>query len=160
MGAAQASGSGGEPGSAGFPQMIASSNDAPTPSVVSGRLLNALPVFARVLGDSAAYNFSALVAASRAWHVANVEGALFYTAQHPDLPWDDQEQDSVWEAVEMWLDVADDGTSSPPLRAEALSRAVGNAMLAFLMLCPKQLSWVTHPTQMAADEQAMYSQYR
>ena len=159
MGAAQAAGSGGEPGSAGFPQMIAQSSDAPTPSVVSGRTLNALPVFARLLGDSPAANFSALALASRAWHVANVEGALFYTAQHPDLPWDDQEQDSVWEVVEMWLDVADDNATSPALRADALDRAVGNAMLAFLMLCPKQLSWVQNPTQMAADEQAMYSQY-
>jgi hypothetical protein len=159
MGAAQAGGASGAPaGSAGFPQMIASRDDAPTPSVVSGRLLNALPVFARVIGDTAAYNFSALFAAARAWHVDNIERTLFYTAQHPDLPWDDQEQDSVWEVAEMWLDVSDDSASSPAQKAEALSRAVGNVMLAFLMLCPKQLTWVTHPTQMAADEQQMYSQ--
>jgi hypothetical protein len=157
MGAAQAGG--GVPGSAGFPQMIASSSDAPTPSVVSGRLLNALPVFARILGDSADYNYSAAIAASRAWHVANIEGLLFYSAQHPDLPWNDLEQDSVWEVIEMWLDVADDAGAAPALRAEALERAVGNSMVAFLMLRPKQLSWVTNPTQMAADEQQMYSQY-
>ena len=159
MAAAQAAPAGGAPGSAGFPQRIVPASDAPTPSVVSGRLLNALPVFARALGDTPACNYTAVLLAARAWHVANIEASLFYTAQHPDLPWDDQEQDSVWEVVEMWLDVADDPASPPPLAAQARARAAANAMLAFLMLCPKQLSWVQNPTQMAADEQQDYAQY-
>jgi hypothetical protein len=157
MGAAQAGA--GAPGSAGFPQMIVQSSDLPTPSVVSGRLLNALPVFRRVIGDSAAQNFSALIVSLREWHINNIEAALYYTGQHPDLVFYDQEQDSVWEVVEMWLDVADDPASSPAEAATALARAVANAKVAFLMLCPKQLSWVTNPTQMAADEQQFYSQY-
>ena len=122
-------------------------------------MLNALPVFARTLGDTPACNYTAVLLAARAWHVANSEANLVYTAQHPDLPWDDQEQDSVWEVVEMWLDVADDPASPPPLAAQARARAAANAMLAFLMLCPKQLSRVQNPTQMAADEQQDYAQY-
>jgi len=161
MGAAQvaaaaASGAcaaGGAPGSCGFPQRIDPATDAPTPSVVSGRTMNALPVFARVLGDAAAANFTALQAAAEAWVAASAEGLLFFSGQHPDLPFWDFEQDSVWEMAEYWLDRADAGG------AGALDRAVGDAYVALMMLCPKQLSWVANPTQMAADEQQMYSQY-
>ena len=34
-----------------------------------------------------------------------------------------------------------------------------DANLGFLMLCPKQLSWVTNPTQLAFTEQTNYLQY-
>jgi len=157
MGQAQAGN--GVAGSAGFPQIIFKSTDKPSPSVVSGRLLNALPVFRRVLGDSATYNYSQVFENAREWHVNNIERDLYYTGQHPDLIYYDYDQDAIWEVVEMWLDVSDDPSSSPQLASYALSRAVGNALVAFLMLCPKQLSWVTNPTQMAADEQEFYSQY-
>ena len=157
MGIAQAAG--GPAGSSGFPQIIFTSNDKPSPSVVCGRLLNALPVFRRVLGDSILYNYSQVIESLREWHVNNIERLLYYSGQHPDLIYYDFDQDSIWEVVEMWLDVADDPSSSPQLASKALSRAVGNALVAFLMLCPKQLSWVENPTQMAADEQEFYSQY-
>jgi hypothetical protein len=92
--------------------------------------------------------------------VANIEGLLYFSGQHPDLPYWDLEQDSVWEIVEYWLDqaaaaeAAGDGTRA----ATAKARAEGDAFVALMMLCPKQLSWVGNPTQMAADEQQEYSQ--
>lgn len=52
-----------------------------------------------------------------------------------------------------WLDRHDEGVPG------ALDRAVGDAYVALLMLCPKQLSWVKNPTQMAADEQPKFNQY-
>ena len=151
MAAAQA-GAGAAPGSAGFPQMIAAKDDAPTPSVVSGRTMNALPVFARLL-DGTDGAFAALQAAAEGFTVAEIESQLIFSGQHPDLPWWDFEQDSIWELVEYWLDRAETGA------AGALERAVGDAYVALMMLCPKQLSWVNNPTQMATDEQQEYSQY-
>lgn len=131
--------------------------------------MNTLPVFAHLLGDSRAANFSALREGAEGWFVANAEGLLnwvvanaegllFFSGQHPDLEWGDFEQDSVWELVEYWLDVA--AAAGPGARgAQALARAVGDAYVALLMLCPVQLSWVDNPTQLAADEQQLYSQY-
>jgi len=164
MGAAQAGGPGSLSGSAGFPQSIDLSSDAPSPSVVSGRTLNALPVFARLLSNSssssgASTNFSAVAEAARGWVAAQAEGLLFFSGQHPDLDWWDLEQDSVWEVAEAWLDVSEDRGQPSAARAAALQRAVGDVYVALLMLCPGQLSWVDNPTQMAADEQEMYSQY-
>ena len=152
MGAAQAGG--GAPGSAGFPQMIDAASDAPTPSVVSGRLMNALPVIARVLGDSAEANYTALREGADRWLAERGEADLFFTAQHPDLVWSNQDGDAIWALVEHWLDVHDQTGAQA-----ALDRAVGDAYLALLMACPVQLPWVSHPTQLARDEQAGYSQY-
>jgi hypothetical protein len=156
MAAAQAGGDAAAAGSAGFPQMIAMATDTPSPSVASGRTMNALPVLARVLGGQAGAQLAALQAAAQGYLVGATEKDLFFSGQHPDLPWYDLEQDSVWEMVEYWLDVAAGGG---PGAGAALERAVGDAYVALLMLCPKQLSWVDNPTQMAADEQQMYSQY-
>jgi len=156
MAAAQAGGDAAAAGSAGFPQMIAMATDTPSPSVASGRTMNALPVLARVLGGQAGAQLAALQAAAQGYLVGATEKDLFFSGQHPDLPWYDLEQDSVWEMVEYWLDVAAGGG---PGAGAARERAGGDAYVALLMLCPKQLSWVDNPTQMAADEQQMYSQY-
>lgn len=48
-----------------------------------------------------------------------------------------------------------DSTGDP----SALEHALGDAYVGLMMLCPKQLSWVDNPMQMATDEQQMYSQY-
>ena len=42
---------------------------------------------------------------------------------------------------------------------DCLRRAEADAWLAFLMLCPKQLSWVRNPTQTCHTEQQHYLQY-
>jgi len=147
-------------GSAGFPQMIAFENDLPSPSVASGRTMNALPVMVRVLGSDAP-QLAALEVAAQGYLVSAIEKDLFFSGQHPDLIWNDLEQDSVWELVEYWLDVAAKGGEggTADSSAAALQRAVGDAYVALMMLCPKQLSWVDNPTQMAADEQQFYHQY-
>ena len=144
-------------GSAGLPQKIfpldwpvASLRDKPFVSATSGRYMNALPVFARLLRSSQR-NFTALWSEAERWTVNNVEGLLYFFGQHPDVP--DLEQDSVWELVEYWLDRHEAGAH------KALERAVGDAYVALLMLCAKQLSWVKNPTQLAADEQPLYQQY-
>lgn len=76
-----------------------------------------------------------------------VEPGLWFTGQHPDLHGGDFEPNSVWGAVEYWLGKGE------------VSRALADANLGFLMLCPKQLSWVHHPTQLAFTEQQNYVQY-
>ena len=154
MGAAQAAPARVPPGAAGFPQKIDAGSDAPTPSVVSARLMNALPVMARVLGDTPAANFSALAEGARSWLRREGEATFFFTAQHPDLDWANADADGIWGLVEHWLDVHD-ATGD----VEPLARAVGDAYVALLMWCPTQLPWVSHPTQMARDEQRGNSQY-
>jgi len=42
---------------------------------------------------------------------------------------------------------------------EALVRAEADALLGFLMMCPKQLTWVKNPTQTCHTEQQHYLQY-
>jgi len=148
MGAAQP-GAGGVPGAGGFPQKIDAATDVPTPSVASGRLANALPVFARVLGDSAAANYTALAAANAAWLARGIEADLFFTGAHPDLVWANADGDAVWNLVEHWL--ARWAATRDPA---ALDRAVGDAYFALLNACPVDLPFVTHPTQFARDEQA------
>ena len=82
------------------------------------------------------------------------EDALWFTGQHPDLHAGDFEPNSIWGGVEYWL-----GKHERTGDAEALQRAVADANLGFMMWCPKQLSWVSHPTQAAFTEQQDYVQY-
>lgn len=139
MAAAQA-GAGSPPGSAGFPFSILEDGTATAP-VTAGRTMNALPVFTRLIGDTVDYNFSALQVAAEGWLQSDIERYLYFSGQHPDI--DDHEQDSIWELVEYWLDRNDANGGE----SGALERAAGNALVALTMLCPRQLSWVTNPTQ-------------
>lgn len=160
MASDQAGGPAAVAGSAGLPQKIFPADwkdpalrDKPFVSATSGRYMNSLPVFSRLLTAevSPKHDFKALQRAAEKWAIEQVEGLLYWFGQHPDLP--DLEQDSVWELIEYWLDRHDAGDP------KALDRAVGDGYVALMMLCPKQLSWVQHPTQGAADEQPEYNQY-
>ena len=66
----------------------------------------------------------------------------------------DFEADSVWHAVEYWLTKYDQTKDR-----ECLRHAEADAWFAFLMWCPKQLSWVKNPTQTCHTEQENYLQY-
>jgi len=88
-------------GCAGFPQCIVAPDDAPTPSVVSGRdheCSTCLPgqcpqsahclsevckcfVTQRLLGDTSTYNYSALLAGAESWLVSGPEGLLYFSGQ-------------------------------------------------------------------------------
>jgi hypothetical protein len=116
----------------------------PSASVVSGRSLSGLPTIVTLTNDT---RVGALVGGLEDFLTRNVEDKLWFTGQHPDLHGGDFEPNSVWGAVEFRLS-----------RGE-LERALADANLAFLMLCPKQLSWVQHPTQLAFAEQQNYVQY-
>ena len=114
----------------------------PSASAVSGRSLGALPVVFNLTADA---QVGAIIGGLESF-LRRAEKALWFTGQHPD--WNDFEPNSVWGAVEYWLGSGND-----------LDRAVADANLGFLMLCPKQLSWVTNPTQLAFTEQTKYLQY-
>lgn len=62
--------------------------------------MNAVPVFARLIGDDwePGVNFTALWREAEKWAVTHIEAELWWWGQHPDIP--DLEQDSVWELVE------------------------------------------------------------
>jgi hypothetical protein len=122
----------------------------PSISVVSGRALGAMPVIYNITGDESVGR----VIPGLEKFLRRCEQELWFTGQHPDLHAGDFEPNSVWGAVEYWL-----GKHERTGEAEALERAVADANLAFLMWCPKQLSWVSHPTQTAFTEQQDYLQY-
>lgn len=153
------------PGSSGFPQKLDWDTNLPTPSVVSGRTMNALPIFERLLGNTNSLtnytNFTFLRIQAENYLQNSIEKSLYYSGQHPDLPYWDYEQDSVWEIIEYWLDQGTiyNSDNNVTRYVQAMDHALGNFYFALTMLCPKQLSWVDNPTQLAADEQEEYSQY-
>ena len=132
----------------GLPQVIDGKNRT---SVVSGRALVAFPIIHRITGDP---KYGELAAQLEQFLRTHVEGRYWFTGAHPDLWPKDFEADSVWHAVEYWLHKYDRTRDK-----ECLVRAEADAWFAFLMWCPKQLSWVTNPTQTSHAEQERYLQY-
>jgi len=138
----------------GLPQVINQDTDQPSISVVSGRALNAFPIMIRLLGDSSTANYTATLAKLERFLISQVEGRYWFTGQHPDLFPSDYEQDSTWEAAEYWITKYQATNNSA-----YLSRGLADIHFVLLMLSPKDLPWVTNPTQLAACEQEEYVQY-
>ncbi|MEI6808142.1 MAG: hypothetical protein WCN95_05420, partial [bacterium] len=135
----------------GFPQVVEIVSGKKSESVICGRALVGLPIIASITGDARCFKASA---EQERFLRENVEGRFWYTGAHPDLPPGDFEQDSIYAAVEYWLDSHDrTGDKSN------LDRAVANAYYGLLYWCPKQLSWVKAPTQCAHSEQQHFNQY-
>ena len=120
-------------------------------SVVSGRTLVAMPEIHRITRDDRA---ARLAADLERFLRDKVEGQFCFTGAHVDLWPQDFEADSVWHAVEYWLN-RHDATGD----RQFLNRAEADAWFAFLMWAPKQLSWVKNPTQTCHTEQQNYLQY-
>jgi hypothetical protein len=135
----------------GLPQVVASPHAGRDFSVVSGRALVAFPIIGRITGDA---RYSKFAEGLEDFLRRKVEDRLWFTGAHTDLPPADFEADSVWQVVEYWLN-QHEWTGD----ADALVHAEANALLAFLMMCPKQLSWVRNPTQTSHAEQQHYLQY-
>ena len=135
----------------GLPQYVDYRSGRKSISVVSGRALLAMPVIYRLTGDE---RYRKLAEDLERFLREHVEARHCFTGQHPDLWPKDYESDSVWCAVEYWLDQFERTKDK-----SALSRAQSDAWLAFLMWCPKQLGWVTNPTQTCHAEQEHYLQY-
>ena len=135
----------------GLPQVVGPDASRNAVSVVSGRALVALPVVRRITGDA---QFDPFIERHEQFVRRQVENRFWFTGAHTDLPPQDFESDSVWQVVEYWLDKYE-STRQP----DCLDHAEANALLAFLMMCPKQLSWVANPTQTCHAEQQHYLQY-
>jgi hypothetical protein len=135
----------------GLPQHVNYGTGRKSISVVSGRALVAMPVIHRLTGRD---EFRRLADDLEHFLRQHVESRYWFTGQHVDLWPGDFEADSVWCAVEYWLDKYERTKDS-----EALRRAEADGWFAFLMWCPKQLSWVRNPTQTCHAEQEHYLQY-
>lgn len=135
----------------GLPQVVGPDASRNSVSVVSGRALVAMPIVRRITGDA---SFDPFIDRHELFVRQQVEHRLWYTGAHTDLPPRDFESDSIWQVVEFWLDKYE-STRKP----DCLDHAEANALLAFLMMCPKQLSWVANPTQTCHAEQQHYLQY-
>lgn len=135
----------------GLPQVVDNSKGIRSVSVVSGRALVAALEIYSITGNE---RYGMLAESLERFLREKVEGHYWFTGQHPDLWPADYEADSVWCAVEYWLDKYDRTANE-----QDLARAEADAYFAFLMLCPKQLSWVKNPTQTCHTEQEHYLQY-
>ncbi|MCL5096155.1 MAG: hypothetical protein M1608_01200 [Candidatus Omnitrophica bacterium] len=135
----------------GLPQKLDYETKKKSASVCSARTMAALPYIARITqGPRYVKSLDQLEQFLR----RKVEDRYWFTGQHPDLYPTDFESDSVWSICEYWLDKYD-RTGDP----ECLKHAEANGWFTFLMLCPKQLSWVKNPTQTCHTEQLHYLQY-
>ena len=135
----------------GLPQVVEIGTGKKSQSVVVARSLVGFPIISKITGDERYLKFSLDL---EKFLRENVENKFWYTGMHPDLPPEDFEQDSIYSVVEYWLDKYDRTSEK-----ESLDHAVANAMYALLYWCPKQLSWVKHPTQCAHSEQQHFNQY-
>jgi hypothetical protein len=135
----------------GLPQVVDDDPAKKSMSVVSGRALTAFPVIYRITGDDKYRRFSDQL---EQFLRTKVESRFWFTGAHVDLWPQDFEADSVWHAVEYWLDKFERTHDQ-----ECLRRAEADAWFAFLMWCPRQLAWVRNPTQTCHTEQEHYLQY-
>jgi len=135
----------------GLPQVVDDNPAKKSISVISGRSLTAFPVIHRITGDEKYGKFADQL---EKYLRKDVEGRYWFTGSHVDLWPKDFEADSIWHAVEYWIEKYDRTKDE-----ECLKRAEADAWFAFLMLCPKQLSWVKNPTQTCHTEQQNYLQY-
>jgi hypothetical protein len=110
-----------------------------------------MPEIYRITGDK---RYAKVAESMERFLRQKVEGRYWFTGQHVDLWPADYDADTVWCAVEYWLNKYD-GTGDK----QDLTRAEADAYFAFLMWCPKQLSWVRNPTQTCHTEQQHYLQY-
>jgi len=135
----------------GLQQVADNSTGTGSISVVSGRALVAMPEIYRITGDK---RYAKVAEGMERFLRQKVEGHYWFTGHHPDLWPADYEADSVWCAVEYWLNKYDTAGDK-----QDLARAEADAYFAFLMMCPKRLSWVRNPTQTCHTEQQHYLQY-
>ncbi len=135
----------------GLPQVVDDKQNRKSISVISGRSLTAFPIIYRITGDEKYARFASQLETFLRIHV---EGRYWFTGAHVDLYPKDFEADSVWHAVEYWIDKYDLTKD-----VDCLRRAEADAWFAFLMFCPKQLSWVKNPTQTCHTEQQHFLQY-
>lgn len=120
-------------------------------SSTPGRALPALQVIAEITGDA---RYRDLAEQLEQYVREHVEARFRFAGHHPDLPPDELEEASIWGVIEYWLDKYERTRDQ-----ECLEHAVADAYLAFLWWCPKQLSWVENPTQLASAEQQHFLQY-
>jgi len=135
----------------GLPQVVDDKPSRKSISVISGRSLAAFPIIHRITRDEKYGKFASQLEKFLTIHV---EDRYWFSGAHVDLYPKDFEADSVWHAVEYWIDKYDQTKDKDCLR-----RAEADAWFAFLMFCPKQLSWVKNPTQTCHTEQQHFLQY-
>jgi len=135
----------------GLPQKLDYSTMTRSISVCSGRAMVGLPIIARI---NRRREVHAGCRERRTVFTEERRGSLLVHRPTPGLPPSDAEADSIWCLCEYWLDKYE-RTKDP----ECLARAKANGYFGFLMLCPKQLSWVKNPTQTCHTEQLNCLQY-
>jgi hypothetical protein len=135
----------------GFPQCVDIKTKQKSLSTANARLLVALPIAAEITGDARYLKASLEM---EKFLCEKVQNRLWVTGSHPDLPPEDYEQDSLINIMEYWL-----GKYERTGDKAALENAIANAYFTLATRCPKQLSWVKNPTQLAHSEQQAFNQY-
>jgi hypothetical protein len=135
----------------GNPQKLEPGTNSPSQSVTPGRALAALPDILRIARSE---KYRKFMEELEEWTYINNDRKFHFFGAHPDLPPPELEESSIWNIAYYNLQRYEQTRKST-----YLERAVGEVSLAFTWNCPKQLSWVQNPTQMASSEQRDYLQY-
>lgn len=120
-------------------------------STTSGRALPALWHIYKMTKDQ---KYKRCLDKLEKYNLKYVHNMYYYTSHHPDLPPFELEEASIWGVCEHWLNRFEETKNKA-----FLNHAVSEAYLALTWKCPKQLSWVNNPTQLASAEQQHYLQY-
>jgi len=89
-----------------------------------------------------------------AYTIFSFQNKFLFNGHHPDLPPHTLEEGGIWGICEYWLYRFEETSDE-----KYLKRAEANAHLSLTWKCPKQLSWVDNPTQLASAEQQYFLQY-
>jgi hypothetical protein len=135
----------------GIPQKLDPTTFAPSQSVTPGRTLPALLDIVRITRSE---RYRRFMEDLEAWTVTHNDQRFHFMGGHPDLPPEEIEESALWNVAYYNLE-----RYKQSGKTRYLERALGEVALAFTWNCPKQLSWVKNPTQMASAEQQHYLQY-
>lgn len=127
-----------------IPQTFELDHD-PMDAANPGRSLVAFKKIARITGDPTIINFLNTL---EQWTKTNVEDKLYFTGYHVDRDPEHKETHGIWSNVQYLLDKYEETSNQ-----DYLDRAVACAYLHFHWRTPKQLPWVSNPTEGATDEQ-------
>ena len=135
----------------GQPDRVRFKSGEKSRSTTSGRALPSLRYIYKITGDD---KYLRAMKKLEDYTLRYVQNQYYYTSHHPDLPPYELEEASIWGVAEYWLDRYVETQDETYLK-----HAVADAYLSLTWWCPKQLSWVDNPTQMASTEQQHFLQY-
>ncbi len=120
-------------------------------AVTPAHTLNAFYLAAKLTGEK---TWQDAVAKAEAWTMQNCVEPLHFIGAHPDLQPKQYEEGSIHNVARYFLEKYADTQDE-----HYLELAVYLQSTAFFWRCPKQISWVSNPTQGCTSEQTHFPQF-